>query len=166
MSTPDQMNFLGQTGFQLIIDRIPTVAFFTQAISLPAISLPEIIQSSPLGEIAHPGDRIKWNTLDITFKVDSETKNYREIYNWMVALGHPQSLTQTATLAPSGRVKDMVSDGMLHILSGHKNVIQWVQFNRLFPISLSGLEFTTQDADVVFLNATAQFRYSFYNFIT
>jgi hypothetical protein len=166
MPTPEETNFLGQTGFQLILDRIPTAAYFTQELTLPSITLPDIIQTTPFGEIPQPGDRIRWNTFDLTFKVDESTKNYREIHDWMIGLGHTESLSQTAALAPSGRVKDMVSDGMLHILSSHKNVIQRVQFIRMFPVSLSGLTFTTQDADIIFLNATVQFRYSRYKFIT
>lgn len=165
MSTSTNPNFLSQTGFQLVIDRIPNVSYFAQDVKLPGISMPEAMnQDSPFGTIPHPGDRIRWEPLSIAFKVDENLVNYTEIYNWIVGLGHPKNFGQTLALAPDAKAKNFVSDAILHVLTSHKNVVKAVTFMRIFPISLSGLQFVSTDADVLYLDATVQFMYSRYEF--
>ena len=165
MAITDNPNFLSQNGFQLIIDRIPNVSYFAQDVALPGLMLPEALtQDSPFGTIPHPGDRIRWEPLNISFKVDETLFNYMEIYNWLVGLGHPKSFGQTLALSPDAKAKNFVSDAILHILTSHKNVVKAVTFMRIFPISLSGLSFVSTDSDVNYLDARAQFMYSRYEF--
>ena len=38
-SDPTNKNFLGQTGFRLVLDRTPTTNYFSQSASLPGISI-------------------------------------------------------------------------------------------------------------------------------
>lgn len=165
MSTTDNPNFLSQTGFQLVINRIPNASYFAQNVKLPGISIPEsLTQDSPFGVVPHPGDRIRWEELSITFKVDEDLVNYSEIYNWIVGLGHPKNFGQTLALSPDTKAKNFVSDAILNILTSHKNVVKSVTFMRIFPVSLSGIEFDTTDSDVNYLDATVRFIYSRYEF--
>ena len=39
MADPTNKNMLGQTGFRLVLDRLPTVTYFSQTASLPNVSL-------------------------------------------------------------------------------------------------------------------------------
>jgi hypothetical protein len=50
------------------------------------------------------------------------------------------------------------------ILSNKNNPILNVIFENLFPISLSGLDFTQGATDVEYMSATATFAYQIYKF--
>jgi hypothetical protein len=58
----------------------------------------------------------------------------------------------------------MYSDAFLMILSNKNNPILNVIFENLFPISLSGLDFTQGATDVEYMSATATFAYQIYKF--
>ena len=45
-----------------------------------------------------PGDTISFSDLEITFLVDENLENYREIHGWMYGIGFPKSRTQFADL--------------------------------------------------------------------
>lgn len=158
-------NFLSQVGFQFAVDRIPGVVYHCQAIKMPGVTLPEATSNMPFGQIPYGGDQIKWEPLEVTFKVDEDIKNYQEIFNWLTAIGHPKDFAALKSMAPTGRVKDMMSDGILQILSSHKNSIKQIQFIGLVPISLEGLSFDTTGTDITFLDATVQFRYQRWEFL-
>ena len=51
-------NFLAPTGFKLVLNRSPKVAFFSNAANLPGITLGEAIQPTYLKDIPTPGDKI------------------------------------------------------------------------------------------------------------
>lgn len=166
MPTPDTQNLLSQNGFRLIIDRLPNVVYFTQQVKLPTVSLPEApTHDSPFAVHPKPGDRIKWEVFELTYKVNEDLSNYTELFNWITALGHPVNMAALKAMAPTGKHKDMVSDAVLQILTSHKNVQQAVRFVDLFPISLTGLDLTATEADITYLNVTAQFGYQRFEFI-
>ena len=50
-------NFLAPTGFKLVLNRSPKVAFFSNAANLPGITLGEAIQPTYLKDIPTPGDK-------------------------------------------------------------------------------------------------------------
>jgi len=58
------------------------------------------------------------------------------------------------------------SDATLTILSNKNNPIVEVRFSDMFPVSLSGLDYTQQVGDVEYLTATVDFRYKLYEIVT
>ena len=56
------------------------------------------------------------------------------------------------------------SDATLNILSSKNRANIEVRFNNVFPVSLSGLQFTQQATDVDYLSATVTFQYKLYEF--
>lgn len=167
MTDPTNKNFLGQNGFQLVIKRLPTARYFTQQVKLPTISIPETsTNDSPFSMIPHPGDRIKWDLFEISFKVDEDMVNYKELHDWIIACGHPHDLAQQKAYTSTGRMKDLISDATLQVLTSHKNVQTQIRFLGMFPINLTGLDFTSTEQDLTFLDATAQFAYLRYEFLS
>ena len=55
-------------------------------------------------------------------------------------------------------------DGTLLILSSHNNTTKEILFRDLFPTSLSALEFSTQQTEIEYLQATASFKYTYFEF--
>ena len=58
----------------------------------------------------------------------------------------------------------MYSDATLFILSNKNNPITKVHFYDMFPLTLSGLDYSQDATDVEYLRATASFAYMLYEF--
>ena len=60
----------------------------------------------------------------------------------------------------------MYSDAVLQILSNKNNPIVEVNFQNVFPTSLSALDFSQAATDVEYMVATAEFAYQIYEIKT
>jgi hypothetical protein len=60
--------------------------------------------------------------------------------------------------------KAMYSDAFLMILSNKNNPILNVNFQNVFPTSLSGLDYTQGATDVEYMTADVTFKYQIYKF--
>lgn len=167
---PTNKNFLSPLGFKFTIKKTPHINYFVQSVSLPSITLNRSEIPTPFVKIPFAGDHIDFGELSLTYKVDESLKNYLEIYNWMIAIGFPDSFDQykkidDARLSKNtGVVRPMTGEGVysdisLTILSNAMNPIHNITFYNAFPTSMSELEFTTTDTDVNYLTSTVSFSY-------
>jgi len=150
-------------GFELSIARFPKVSFFANTASLPEISLGGAEQANYLKQLMHPGDRVEYGELPVSFLVDEDMLNYSLLHNWMTGLGFPESMAQfdEFTTGADGK-RDLnlqYSDATLKVLNSNYNTIAQLKFWDLYPTSLSSLEFTASDTDVNYLVATTTFSY-------
>jgi len=173
---PNNINFLGQNGFRFTVKRLPTVNYFCQSATLPSVSVGAIESPTPFAFVPRPGDRITYDPLVLTFKVDENLENYFEIQRWIEGLGHPDELKQTADLSKEIRSQQIggqgsralgyyttfVPDGVPSILTSNKHVHKNIFFQDLFPISLSELQFESTNISIEYLQATVTFRYRKY----
>jgi len=180
-------NFLSPTGFKFTLQRAPKVAFFGNSANLPAISMGTAIQPTYLKDIDRPGDKVDFGDFNYRFLVDENLENYREIHGWMYGLGFPAARTQFANLVSAGRDRfptsknsvlgdagrskfaapntgGIFSDATLNILTSKNNPVTEVRFSDVFPISLSGLQYSQQNNDTDYLTATVTFDYKLYDF--
>jgi hypothetical protein len=160
---PENMNFLSPLNFKFQIKRTQSLNFFVQKVNLPGLSLPNIDENTPLIRIPYSGDHLLFDELVVTFKVDENLINYMEIHNWLRGLGKPsyeeyKNLKSKSTYTG----ESLNSDISLSILTSYKNPNYEVIFTDAFPISLSGIEFTTTAEDISYLEATATFKYLTY----
>jgi hypothetical protein len=171
---PSNINFLGQNGFRFSIKRIPGVNYFCQSAAIPAVSIGAIESPTPFAAVPRPGDRITYEPLVITFKVDEDLKNYFEIQKWIEALGHPDNLGQTRALSQDinnyqmagqrsvGYYTTYLSDAVLSVLTSAKNVNKNIFFYDCFPIGLTELSFVSTNTTIEYMEATVTFRYRKY----
>lgn len=151
MAITNNKNFLSPVGFQLKLNssKYENTEYFCTSVTLPDLTLAE----SPLpyrgSNIAMSGDRINFSNLEVTFNVTENMENYIEIYNWL------------HDIASAGESK---IDGTLMILSSHNNTTKEILFRDLFPTSLSALEFSTQQTEVEYLQASVSFKYTYFEF--
>lgn len=164
-TTPTNTNFLSPLGFRFQIKKTPHVNYFVQAVNLPSMALGFTSIPSPFIKIPVPGDHLQFGDLDITFKVDEDMKNYLEIYNWMLGIGKPNDYQQYAALKnqDQGSGEGILSDLTLTVLSSAMNPIYEITFVDAYPTSLSGLQFTSELADVEYLQSTVSFQYRIFN---
>ena len=187
---PTKQDYASPTQFKFQLTKLPKVEYFTTACNIPGISLNATVQPTPLADIPLPGDTLTFSDLEITFLVDENLENYREIHGWMYGIGFPKSRTQFAALVEAnkdrfptegrdsqatdaGKTKygalplgPIFSDATLNVLTSKNNANIEVRFNDVFPVSLSGLNFDQQADDVTYLSATVGFKYKLYEFAT
>lgn len=169
---PEHINPLSPNGFSFTILKIPSVNFFCQQANLPGITFGEPALANPFASVPIPGDHLTYDTLNIQFLVDDKMNNYQAIYNWMVALGFPNSYDQytnfigsdTTALAISELARNY-SDATLEILGPNNLAVQTVQFIDVFPVAIESLLFQSTNQDVPYIVGNATFRYSYYKFI-
>jgi hypothetical protein len=155
---PTNPNFLSQSGFRLNLTRMPNVNFWVTAASLPTVDLGFIDVGTPFVRLPNPGVNITFGDFNVTFKVDEDMKNYTEMLDWFYQLGFPDSFNQYTTNKVTGDLNGF-SDGSLMIMSSKYNPNLEVQFQEMFPILMSQLDFTYDASDIEYLNCTVTFRY-------
>ena len=185
---PTKFDYASPTQFKFQLTKLPKVEYFTTACNIPGISLNATVQPTPLADIPLPGDTISFSDLEITFLVDENLENYREIHGWMYGIGFPKSRTQFGSLVEAGKdrfpttgkdslVTDagkvkygakplgpIFSDATLNVLTSKNRANIEVRFSDVFPQSLSGLNFNQQADDVSYLTASVTFKYKIYEF--
>jgi hypothetical protein len=127
-------------------------AYFSTLVALPAVSLSPVQTNYRNQSAWTPGDHIQYEPLTVTFMVDEDMVNYREMLGW---------ITANATRPGDPLCHDLT----LSILTGKNNPNNRIRFMDAFPVSLSGFEFSTQATEVSFISATVTLQYSFFEFL-
>lgn len=159
---PENLNFLSPLGFRFTLKRSPGVNFFATDANIPSFELGAINMPTPFIDYPIPGDKPRYGSFSLTFKVDEDLRNYLEIYNWLVRLGFPKSFDQyldISTRAP-GSGDGIVSDGTLSVLNSSQSPNIEIQFEDMFPLSISDVNFTTADTTINYVTATVEFKFT------
>ena len=184
---PDKLDYASPTQFRFGIHQLPKVEFFGTSVNLPAISLPVANYPTPMKNIPLHGSTVEYENLTLQFIVDEYLENFISLHNWIVGAGFPKdrsqftnfrdvtsntpeekrgSLTDIGVVDPPTPDSAMFSDANLMILSNKNNPIVQVDFKDLFPISLGELEYNQNAADVEYIQVSAEFTYTLYEFRT
>ena len=166
-SQPTNLNQLNVVSFDVNFSRLPTVQYFCQRVSIPAVILGEAFQPMPFMNLPVEGDTLSFESMNISFILDEDMQNYIEIYNWLSALGFPKSYDQFSTLKRAEKfpseTDSLYSDINIMLLTNKNNPNYQVTFHDIFPTSLGSLNFdaaaTTLEPIVV--DATFNFRGQF-----
>ena len=164
---PTNVNFLSPLGYRFTLKRSPNVNFFVTDANIPSFNLGFVNVPSPFKNFPVPGDKPEYGSLRLTFKLDEDMNNYLEIYNWILKLGFPSSFEQyqdLSTAAPGSGI-GTVSDGTLSVLNSSQSPNIEVQFEDLFPISISDVNFTSADTTVNYVTATVEFKFTLYKIV-
>jgi len=101
-----------------------------------------------------PADKVEYSPLDLTFLIDEDLVNYKEIHEWIVG---------QVTEPDQGNKK--TRDMSLMILNSNLRTTREVKFYDAYPISLSSLQFDATAQSIDYLTASASFQYSYYKII-
>lgn len=154
--TNPQTSMMSPINFGFILDKTPNTNYLVQKVEIPGMQLGIAQTPSPgLVRIINPGN-IEYGDLAITFKVGEDMSDYLEIYNWMIELGHPDSLDQYSR---------SFYDATVLIMDSAKRPKISVRFTDCIPVSLSQVSLDSTMEGVQYLDATATFRFQrfFYN---
>lgn len=168
---PTNLNPLSPNGYMFSLQRLSSLSYFCQEVSLPAVTLPEATQLNPFSKIPLSGDQIEFDTLRVQFLIDEKLENYKAIHNWIIGLGFPEDYSQytgaiaAASIPGMSEVAMSSSDATLIILGNNNQPIQTIQFADCVPESLESITFTSTNQDVQYLIGSASFRYTYYKFV-
>ena len=182
---PDKLDYASPTQFKFGIHQLPKVEFFTVSANVPGISAGVVTRATPFKDIPIVGEKLTYENLSITFQIDEYLENYISLHNWMKGIGFPTDRQEfrtfrdvTSNTPASGKTpptdlvgkavpdRALYSDAYLMILSNKNNPIVEVNFQNVFPISLSALDFTQAVTDIEYMTATAEFAYQIYEINT
>ena len=184
---PTKLDYASPTQFKFSLIKLPKVEYFCTAANIPGITLGTSNLATPFKDVPMPGDKLDYDTLNISFLVDENLENYQEIHGWLVGLGFPRDHTEFQNLVGAGsdrfpisnesvstepgKVKfgttdqgPTLSDATLTVLSSKNNPQVEIRFRDLFPVSLTGLQYDQQATDVEYLTSQVIFRYTIYDF--
>ena len=183
---PTVFDYATGTQWRLAFNRIPKTTWFCTAANVPGITLGEAQYPTPMSDMFVTGDKLTFETLNITFLGDEELQNYRELWDWIVGIGSPVKHSQWSTVLAKGdgaikqfgtgdadpRTKTTYEESNLYsdstlIVYNSKNIAKVdIKFKNMFPTSLSSLEYSQDSTDVEYFKASATFRYLYYEFET
>ena len=167
---PTNINPLSPNGFMFNIQKLPNLSFFCQSVNLPGLTLGAPEFGNPFNVAPIPGETLTYDQLTVQFLIDENMANYQAIYNWIVALGFPESYDQYITFTGNdttnySELAKNYSDATLQILTANNATSKSVQFIDMFPIGIDSLQFAGTNNDVQYLMGNATFRYAFYKFL-
>jgi len=106
-NTEVQTNILKNYQFKFDIDMFPNVTYHVRDCQLPSVSTDQPVFATPHRDLILPGSKIIFDPLTITFLVDDDLKNYKEVYYWLLKIAFDKA-----------SFKSLRSDAVLHILNG------------------------------------------------
>lgn len=164
MQQPQNFNQLNALNFKFLLKRAPNVVFFITAANIPNLSISPANVATPFTTLPIYGDHVDFGTFDITFRVDEELANYREIFDWMMGIGFPKNFTQHKKLQDQNILagKGITSDATLTILTSAKNSNIEVVFEDIWPTQISNIDLNLESSDVVFPTCTVNFAYKLF----
>ena len=167
---PSNPNPLQPNKFLLSFGRAPNMQYFCQNVSVPGISLSEIMINNPFVDIHSPGEKAIYDLLNVTFTVDENLESWREIHNWIRAMTFPENFQEYRDLSKLSKItgaiptaKPQYSDGSLVLLSSNNTPYYEFKFYGMFPTSISSFIMNSSDGPDNIITADAAFRYSYFD---
>ena len=164
--TPTVTDYLRPNAFKFLIAKLPNITYTLQTANLPTIQLGVAVQETPFVDIPHPGDKVSFSEFQCSFLVNEDLSNYRELYDWIKAMGIPtegdewSQITKRASVYQQGREYHAeYSDASLMILNSNNVPKVRINFQDLFPISVEGLTFDITGTGMEYFTCAAVFRY-------
>jgi len=185
--TPTKFDYASPIQFRFKITKLPLVEFTVQTANIPGIALGEASMPTPLKDIPIPGDKVNYQSLDISFLVDENLNNYKELHDWIIGLGFPQDHTQFKNLLSTGSDRfpgttsstaatgtsiaqpssegAIYSDATLTVLNSKNIAKTEIRFQNVYPTTLGSLSYDIKAGDVDYLQVNASFNYMYYDIV-
>ena len=174
---PSNTDLLQSTKFRLTFDRLPGITYFCQNANFPGVSLTEIMRQTPFVDLYVPGEKLIYDTFNITFLVDEEMRSWLEIHDWMRGITFPTNFQEYVNLARSSTgainnnfygnaigAKPQYGNATLTVYSNKNNPSIRLKFVDIFPTSLATILFNTSDTAENIMTADATFRFNYYDY--
>ena len=168
-------NYLRPNAFKFTISDLPNVAYTCQSANIPAVQLGFATQPTPFIDLPIIGDKLTYSEFSIRFLIAEDMVNYRELLEWIVALGFPENYNEYPAFVgerlnrfpfyknSQGNTDALAySDGTLTILDSSNNPKTNIYFKGLFPTSVEALDYDITSSSVDYLVGVASFKYKMF----
>ena len=162
---PQNTNLLQPTKFLLTFDRIDSVQYFCQSVSIPSISLGEVTRATPFLDMFSPGTKLTYSPLDVDFIVDEDLVTWKNLYQWFTSIADPNGFEGRDGSREIQTLKHF-SDATLTVLSALNNPVLRIQFRNCFPLTMGDINFDTKLSADSIVTVRATFRYESYTYLT
>ena len=152
---PTNLNQLNIVSFETNFTRMPGVNYFCKRVNIPGITLGSSLLSNPFANIPIEGDTLIFEDLNVEFLVDEDLQNYLEIYNWLNSIGFPEKFEDY-----NAQTENIKSDISIIVHTNKSNPNYQVTFKDVFPVSLSGISFDTDNTGLEPVICTVDLKYS------
>lgn len=148
-------NYLSPVGFKLVLEKFRGVDFFCQRVNLPDVTMP--FTEVPTRFRQFPivaGGGVTYGDLTVSFIVDEELINWKEIYNWIRSNGCSEEHME--------QKEPEYCNGQVLIYTSSYNINHVINFENLFPISISEMNFDASNSDIEYFTSQVTFKYTGY----
>jgi hypothetical protein len=187
---PEIFDYSQTNQFKIYLPIFPTVEWFVVQANIPGVTLGQASQYTPFVDIAVVGDKLEYDNFNMTFIVDEKLHNYQELLKWTYNIGFPfartqfnaskrpdnmnrgghQTVRQIQTSMTEGNSntfrdvndRNLYTDIMLTILSSKNNPVVNVHIYEAFPVSLSSIDYNTQETDTGYATCTVEFAFTWF----
>jgi len=130
--------------FNMVFDKLPNVSFFLQGFSLPSVMVDEVKIPTPIVDYNEIGEKMEFSPFTLNFLVDSQLRNWKEVFAWMKRMtvnGSNVGESGTATIFFNGEPV--------------------INFIGAWPTVLGGIDLdtTTEEAEYVYGSVTINYDY-------
>ena len=167
---PNQQNPLQPTQYRFVSWKVPETVYFCQSVTLPGLSIGTTTIDTPLGiGLPQPGTRYEFDEFEMSFIVNEDMSNWRELDTWIRGFGpmHESAYNADTALVESDKVpllsdSERYNDGALIITTSANTPSLIVEFSRMFPTRLSSITFDSSLGEPEAVVASVSFAYSHY----
>ncbi|MBI33515.1 MAG: hypothetical protein CMD98_06585 [Gammaproteobacteria bacterium] len=129
----------------------PNAEFSIQTMMLPDVTAEGTLYPTRSRNLTMSADKLVYAPFEVTFLVDEDLGNYKEIYDWIY--------TQVDSK------QDDFRDITLSVLSSANKVNKQIIFHSAHPTSLSSLPFDITTQDIEYVVASVSFEYSYFEIV-
>lgn len=155
--------------FLLSFGRLPDMTFMCQKANIPDLRLDAAVQATPGSNAPLPGNKFHFSPLYITFLLDEDMLAWTTVYDWMQGIGFPDSSDQYKNMTVQQKLQmnlkgdqPQYSDARLTYFNNQNSPILAIDFTRIFPTALGGIQFDVQQPATTPMTSTAEFHYTNY----
>ena len=143
--------------FKFTLSRVPNMVYFCQTANLPGIGFSTALQPTKMAyPIKRPSGAIMFEDLILSFKVDENLANWKEIHNWIYetsnyaddyyTLPEPRKVSTAELLITNSSYRPKIS----------------IKFREVFPVFLSSLNFSVTEPQSTPVMAAVRFSFTDY----
>ncbi len=184
---PVVFDYAQSNQFKVYLPIFPLTEWFVVSCNIPGITMGQGVVPTPLTDVPFIGDKLTYDQFSMTFMVDEKLKNFIELHDWLVNMAAPQknqqfmARTSDYVLDTGQRTKfytdiegvstemtgntsdrELYCDIQIFILSSKNNPVVKFTLQNAFPVSLSALDYSSQDTDTTYVTCNVSFAFPFY----
>ena len=184
---PVVFDYAQSNQFKVYLPIFPLTEWFVVSCNIPGITMGQGVVPTPLTDVPFIGDKLTYDQFSMTFLVDEKLKNFIELHDWLINMAAPQKNQQFmartsdyvidsgqrtkfytdiegVSTEMSGNTSDreLYCDIQIFILSSKNNPVVKFTLQNAFPVSLSALDYSSQDTDTTYVQCNVSFAFPFY----